>query len=98
MNYTSIPVHAPLYTNLNYEALNWGEQRWADWYLWMDNPSLATGIMSFVMHEVSRASQATKGINPNNGSSYILVVAFPGSSSTQFLISGVGNFNQCVNS
>lgn len=32
--------------------LNIVERLWAAWYLWMQNDVLATGIMSFVMHEV----------------------------------------------
>ncbi|KAK8090905.1 C-4 sterol methyl oxidase [Apiospora phragmitis] len=32
--------------------LNVIERAWAAWYLWMQNDTLATGIMSFVMHEV----------------------------------------------
>ncbi|KAK8052075.1 methylsterol monooxygenase [Apiospora hydei] len=32
--------------------LNVVERAWAAWYLWMQNDILATGIMSFVMHEV----------------------------------------------
>lgn len=36
----------------DFSSLNWIEQQWAAWYLWIGNPILATGIMSFVMHEV----------------------------------------------
>ncbi|KAI0447436.1 C-4 sterol methyl oxidase [Xylaria telfairii] len=32
--------------------LNIVERLWAAWYLWMQNDTLATGIMSFVLHEV----------------------------------------------
>lgn len=32
--------------------LNVAERLWAAWYLWMQNDVLATGIMSFIMHEV----------------------------------------------
>ncbi|KAI1431496.1 C-4 sterol methyl oxidase [Xylaria sp. CBS 124048] len=32
--------------------LNVVERLWASWYLWMQNDTLATGIMSFVLHEV----------------------------------------------
>jgi methylsterol monooxygenase len=31
--------------------LNVPERLWAAWYAWMQNDVLATGIMSFVMHE-----------------------------------------------
>jgi len=33
-------------------TLNWAEKAWMNWYLWWDNPVLATGIMSFCMHEI----------------------------------------------
>ncbi|KAM0484368.1 hypothetical protein ACHAPE_000548 [Trichoderma viride] len=32
--------------------LNLFERLWAAWYLWMDNDTLATGLMSFFMHEI----------------------------------------------
>ncbi|OTB06379.1 hypothetical protein M426DRAFT_319115 [Hypoxylon sp. CI-4A] len=32
--------------------LNILERAWAAWYLWMQNDTLATGIMSFFMHEI----------------------------------------------
>ncbi|KAH7221827.1 fatty acid hydroxylase superfamily-domain-containing protein [Fusarium oxysporum] len=32
--------------------LNIVEKLWAAWYLWMQNDTLATGIMSFVLHEL----------------------------------------------
>jgi methylsterol monooxygenase len=32
--------------------LNVVERLWAAWYAWMQNDVLATGIMSFVMHEL----------------------------------------------
>jgi methylsterol monooxygenase len=32
--------------------LNIAERLWAAWYAWMQNDVLATGIMSFVMHEL----------------------------------------------
>ncbi|CAG7565110.1 unnamed protein product [Fusarium equiseti] len=31
--------------------LNFAEKLWAAWYLWMQNDTLATGIMSFALHE-----------------------------------------------
>lgn len=33
-------------------SLNYFEKLWAAWYAFMGNDVLATGIMSFVMHEV----------------------------------------------
>jgi methylsterol monooxygenase len=32
--------------------LNVAERLWAAWYAWMQNDVLATGIMSFAMHEI----------------------------------------------
>jgi methylsterol monooxygenase len=32
--------------------LNYVERLWAAWYMWMQNDTLATGILSFVMHEL----------------------------------------------
>jgi methylsterol monooxygenase len=34
-----------------YVALNYFERLWVAYYAWMNNDILATGIMSFVMHE-----------------------------------------------
>lgn len=36
----------------NQIQLNYFEKLWAAWYAYMGNDVLATGIMSFVMHEV----------------------------------------------
>ena len=33
-------------------SLNYAEKLWLAWYTYMQNDILATGIMSFVMHEV----------------------------------------------
>lgn len=33
-------------------SLNYFERMWLAYYIWMNNDILATGIMSFVMHEV----------------------------------------------
>ncbi|KAK3951268.1 hypothetical protein QBC32DRAFT_315062 [Pseudoneurospora amorphoporcata] len=32
--------------------LSYAEKLWAAWYLWMQNDTLATGLMSFFMHEI----------------------------------------------
>ncbi|KAI5824050.1 hypothetical protein EV122DRAFT_293190 [Schizophyllum commune] len=37
---------------LDYTSLNWAEQQWVAWYKWIDNPVVATGLMSFLMHEI----------------------------------------------
>jgi methylsterol monooxygenase len=35
-----------------YTSLNYFEKLWAAWYAYMDNDTLATGLLSFTMHEV----------------------------------------------
>ena len=41
-----------LYANIDLTKLSWLEQMWAAWYMWIDNPIIATGLMSFLLHEV----------------------------------------------
>lgn len=41
-----------LYANIDLTKLSWLEQMWAAWYIWIDNPIIATGLMSFLLHEV----------------------------------------------
>ncbi|KAJ7640484.1 hypothetical protein DFH06DRAFT_1216142 [Mycena polygramma] len=44
---------ASLYdSSVDYASLSWVEQQWMAWYLYIGNPVLATGLMSFLMHEV----------------------------------------------
>ncbi|GAA5994991.1 methylsterol monooxygenase [Rhodotorula paludigena] len=45
-------VHTDLYQGVDFSQLNFLERAWASWYSYIGNPILATGIMSFVMHEV----------------------------------------------
>jgi len=47
-----------LYAHLDLSKLSWLEQLWAAWYIWIGNPIIATGLMSFLMHEVSHTSSA----------------------------------------
>ena len=42
-----------LYSSIDLTQLNWLERQWTAWYSYWGNPIIATGIMSFVMHEVS---------------------------------------------
>jgi hypothetical protein len=37
----------------DFSSLNWLELKWAAWYLYVGNPVLATGVMSFLLHEAS---------------------------------------------
>jgi hypothetical protein len=44
---------AALYdSSIDYASLSWVEQQWMAWYIYIGNPILATGLMSFLMHEV----------------------------------------------
>jgi len=54
LNTTSQNPSAQLYAQAgtDFSNLNWLEAQWANWYIWIGNPVLATGIMSFVLHEV----------------------------------------------
>jgi methylsterol monooxygenase len=39
-------------SNIDFAQLNWFEEQWMAWYLWIGNPLIATGIASFILHEV----------------------------------------------
>ncbi|KAH9927603.1 C4-methyl sterol oxidase [Fomitopsis serialis] len=41
-----------LYANTDFSKLNWFEVQWAAWYIWLGNPIIATGLMSFLLHEI----------------------------------------------
>ncbi|RXK42503.1 methylsterol monooxygenase [Tremella mesenterica] len=41
-----------LYGGLDLDGLNWLERTWAWYYIAMGNPIIATGLMSFAMHEL----------------------------------------------
>lgn len=41
-----------LYSNTDFSKLNWVETQWAAWYMWIGNPVIATGLMSFLLHEI----------------------------------------------
>jgi methylsterol monooxygenase len=47
-----LPPHS-LYADIDIGGLNWFEKQWMAWYIWIGNPVIATGLMSFLMHEVS---------------------------------------------
>ncbi|KAF8151726.1 C4-methyl sterol oxidase [Crassisporium funariophilum] len=40
-----------LYGGTDFSSLTWFEQQWAAWYIWIGNPIIATGLMSFLLHE-----------------------------------------------
>jgi methylsterol monooxygenase len=41
-----------LYGHIDFDQLSYLERNWAAWYIWVGNPIIATGLMSFLMHEV----------------------------------------------
>lgn len=45
---------ADLYTGTDPSSLNFFERAWMQWYIYWGNPVIATGIMSFLLHEVRR--------------------------------------------
>ncbi|THH14493.1 hypothetical protein EW146_g5836 [Bondarzewia mesenterica] len=51
---TAHMTSAQLYANAgtDFSSLNWAEQQWAAWYLWIGNPIIATGLASFLLHEI----------------------------------------------
>lgn len=90
---------AQLYStlNLDYTQLTWLERQWMAWYLWIGNPLLATGIASFILHEVRvplPTLQRTAPSSPPLCRLSISVVAYHGSSSTQSHTFAGGNCNQ----
>ena len=42
-----------LYAHIDISKLNWLEQPWVAWCLWIRNPIIAMGLMSFLLHKVS---------------------------------------------
>lgn len=55
-NATTFPLHHDLYTAVDFSSLSWFQKQWASWYILIGDPSIATGLMSFIMHEVSSKS------------------------------------------
>jgi len=49
-HHTASQLYASL--NVDFTQLNWFERHWMAWYLWIGNPLIATGIASFILHEV----------------------------------------------
>ena len=52
LNSTATDVLTELYAGTDFSALSWLEQSWVAWYVWIGNPIIATGLMSFLLHEV----------------------------------------------
>lgn len=51
----SSALYDQLYSNVDFDALNSFERLWVQWYVMIGNPILATGLMSFLLHEVRDA-------------------------------------------
>lgn len=51
---------ADLYTGTNVDSLNVFEKAWMQWYMYWGNPVIATGIMSFLLHEVRSSKSAAR--------------------------------------
>lgn len=45
-------VPADLYAGFDWDSLSYPEQLWTRWYMYVGNPVLATGVMSFLIHEI----------------------------------------------
>lgn len=92
-HHTASQLYATL--SVDYTQLNWFERQWMAWYLWIGNPLVATGIASFILHEVRSPSPT-----PQRKTHLCLcrlstlVAAYRGSSSTQSHTSASGNCNQ----
>ena len=80
----------------DFSSLSWLETQWAAWYMWIGNPVLATGIMSFVMHEVLSVRLSYTIIPDHACRSSTLAVAFHGSLWTTCNIFASGSCSQYV--
>jgi len=49
---TTLNLAEQHYQGTDFSSLNWFEKQWATWYIWIGNPAIATGLMSFLLHEV----------------------------------------------
>lgn len=58
----SAPLYETLYGGTDIASLSWAEKQWVAWYIWVGNPVIATGLMSFLLHEV-RFPSFLKGID-----------------------------------
>jgi methylsterol monooxygenase len=53
-NATALPsLYYEMYPGTDLASLSWLEQQWVHWYVSIGNPVLATGLASFLLHEVS---------------------------------------------
>lgn len=87
-----------LYGDVNLEHLNWLERQWASFYIWMGNAIIATGVMSFVLHEVSSAINSPLLGDSDSTRSSTLDVLSPGCSSIEHRTFTSGSFSLYVTS
>jgi len=52
-NVTASTVYDAMYPGIDFSSLNWFEQQWAAWYVWWGNPTVATGLLTFFVHEIT---------------------------------------------
>jgi hypothetical protein len=56
LNATAAAFHSSprdAYASIDFSSLSWIEKQWAAWYINIGNLVVATGLMSFLLHEVS---------------------------------------------
>lgn len=96
LNSTTSSGFYELYRGTDFSSLNWLEQQWAFWYIRFGNPVIATGLMAFIVHEVSfhnlDVTLSTSSFCFFNRL-FTSVVVFRGLSSTQCHTSGDGSCN-----
>lgn len=97
LNSTASFAFHELYSGTDFSSLSWFEQQWAAWYIWFGNPVIATGVLAFVVHEVSfqilDVSMSTNSSFFLKNRLFILVVVFHGLSSIQYHTSDDGSCN-----
>ena len=49
-----------LYGGIDLDELSWLGRKWAGYYIWFGSPILATGALSFALHEVCRLASVWK--------------------------------------
>lgn len=91
-------IASQLYAGVNFDTLNWAEKLWASWYIWIGNPSVATGLMSFILHEVCSllSSREWRVLMVWWCRLSILEDVYPGLLSIIFLTLGSGSYNPYV--
>jgi hypothetical protein len=88
------PSVQDVYAHVDFNSLSWIEKQWAGWYIGIGNLVIATGLMSFLLHEVGlHLTPLVRLSLPPNARSFTSVVPSLGLLSTQYPISASGSFN-----